>query len=94
MKIKYIVPVFALMGVLAACDDYNDQFHFLDENGIKDEKELEVSLSGSDYTTISELEVNQNLAVVKQDQGGGNYVEALAAVKENKYFTIDAPAAD
>lgn len=94
MKMKYIVPMFALMGTLAACDDYDDQFDFLKDNGITDEKNLTVALSGSDYATIADLEANKSLAEMKQDQAGGNYVEALAALKENKYFTVDVPAAD
>jgi len=94
MKMKYMVPMFALMGALAACDDYNDQFDFLKDNGITDEKNLTVALSGSDYATIADLEDNMALAERRQDEAGGNYVEALAALKENKYFTVDAPAAD
>lgn len=94
MKMKYIVPMFSLIGMLAACDDYNDQFDFLKDNGITDEKNLAIALSGSDYATIANLEANKSLAEMKQDQAGGNYVEALAALTENKYFTVDAPAAD
>lgn len=94
MKMKYIVPVFALMGTLAACDDYNDQFDFLKEEGITDQKNLSISLGGSDYGTIADLEDNKTLALYKQDQGAENSVEALAAVKSNRYFTADAAAAD
>lgn len=41
---RYIMPVFMLISTLAACDDYNDQFHFLEENGIKDEKKIANSI--------------------------------------------------
>lgn len=87
---KNILTSFALLALLAACnDDYNDQFDI--NVGYEDVKSLTMTLSASDYATIAGNETNQGLALAK-DPEGGTGVTALKAVGENKYFTAEASA--
>ncbi len=99
MKIKHILSVFALMGALTACDDYNDQFDFLDNVGLTDVKNLEMSLGGSDYATIADSKANQDLAAVLSDKKAElgipeevDLAQELANLKDNKFFTQYARA--
>ena len=91
MKKKIFVSI-ALLALLAACDDhYDDQFNIKPD--ITDVKDIAMTLETADYGTISKLSANQELALSK-DPEGKTYVEALAEVGTNHYFTEEAPAED
>jgi hypothetical protein len=82
----------ALLASLAACnDDYSDQFNITD--GVTDVKNLTITLAPEDYATIAGLSANQELAL-SLDPETGTYVDALNAVKSQKYFTELASAED
>ena len=57
---KYIFASMACLALFAACDDdYIDQFNI--ETGVTDVKEVAMTLSNSDYTTIAGNSVNKEL---------------------------------
>lgn len=88
---KYIyLSSIALAGLLSACnDDYVDKFD-IDYNPT-DVKSINLTLSPSDYASIASNATNQEIALAK-DPETQVFVEALNAVKNNKYFTENAPA--
>lgn len=91
MKRKVFASI-ALLALLTACnDDYNDQFNI--KTDITDVKNISMTLSASDYGSIVDLAKNQEIALAK-DPENKTFVEALNAVKTNKYFTEEAPAED
>lgn len=78
--------------MLTACnDEYNDQFNI--KTDITDVKNISMTLAASDYGSIADLAKNQEIALAK-DPENKTFVEALNAVKTNKYFTDEAPAED
>jgi hypothetical protein len=82
----------ALLAAMAACnDDYSDQFNITD--GVTDVKNVTLTLASEDYSAIAGLATNQELAL-SLDPETGTYVEALNAVKSQKYFTDMASAED
>lgn len=92
MKKIILLSSVALLGLLSSCDDdYIDQFNV--DSSITDVVNLSYKLEGSDYATITGLSANKELALAKDPENPA-YVEALAAVGEDKYFTDNAPAED
>lgn len=89
---KKIFASMALLALLTACnDEYDDQFNL--GNSITDVKNITMTLEASDYGSIADLVLNQEIALGK-DPENKTFVEALNAVKTNRYFTEDAPAED
>lgn len=89
---KKVLASMALLALLTACnDEYNDQFNIA--AGITDVKNITMTLEPADYGSIADLGRNQEIALSK-DPENKTFVEALNAVKANKYFTEDAPAED
>jgi hypothetical protein len=88
----WVLSSLALLASLAACnDDYSDQFNITD--GVTDVKNVTMTLAAEDYSSIAGLSTNQELAL-SMDPETGAYVEALNAVKTQKYFTDMASAED
>lgn len=87
---KNIVTSFALLALLAACnDDYNDKFDI--NSGYQDVKNIVMTLQASDYASIAGDKTNQELALSK-DPEGETALRALENVGKNGYFTAEAPA--
>lgn len=88
---KYIyLSAIALAGLVSACnDDYVDKFDI--EYTPTDTKNADYTLTAQDYGTIASNSTNQELALAK-DPEGKTGVDALNAVRTNKYFTEAAPA--
>lgn len=88
---KYIyLSAFALVGLLSACnDDYVDKFDIDYEP--TDVKNINYTLTATDYASIASNSTNQELALAKDPEGRTGVI-ALNAVGTNKYFTDAAPA--
>lgn len=71
---------------LAACSDYDDQFHL--GNQITDtKKDLPIVLEAADYATIASLSANKTIAdSLDKAAGTTAYSEALAKLGTTKYF--------
>lgn len=86
---KIVFVSTALLAVLTACEDYNDQFNIGSQ--ISDVKNTSIVLADQDYATIAGLQANKELALSK-DPEGGSYVDALGEIASKKYFTTMIPA--
>lgn len=87
---KYIFASMACLALFAACDDdYIDQFNI--ETGVTDVKEVAMTLSNSDYTTIAGNSVNKEIALALDPETESG-LAALEEVGKKRYFTADAPA--
>lgn len=85
MKKIYFMSAAALLS-LAACSDYDDQFHL--DNQIADtKKDLPIVLEAADYATIASLSANKAIAdSLDKAAGTTAYSEALAKLGTTKYF--------
>lgn len=85
MKKIYLMSAVALLS-LAACSDYDDQFHL--DNQIADtKKDLPIVLEASDYATIASLSANKALAdSLDKSAVTTVYSEALSKLGTTKYF--------
>lgn len=77
-----------------SCEDYNNQFNL--DSSITDVRNATITLTSSDYSTIASNSTNQALAASLDAAAGGGttYVDALAAVGSNGYFSTLASAED
>ena len=82
---KYIFASMACLALFAACDDdYIDQFNI--ETGVTDVKEVAMTLSNSDYTTIAGNSVNKEIALALDPETESG-LAALEEVGKKRYFT-------
>ena len=88
---KYIyLSAFALVGLLSACnDDYVDKFDI--DYKPTDVKNINYTLTATDYASIASNSTNQEIALAKDPEGKTGVI-ALNAVGTDKYFTDAAPA--
>lgn len=86
MKKSLLSIVAAASLVLASCDYNANNFPGLNGGGITDLKTINYTMTAEDYAAVSSNNTNKKLATANEASG------ALAAVKTQNAFSVDAPA--